>query len=70
MSKKHFIQLANSIARSPTPFTQEQLNLIADFCQSQNPRFDRHRWLHYIKTQEIQACSPPQSPSANHSQPS
>jgi hypothetical protein len=68
MSKKHFIQLANSIARSPTPFTQEQINIIADFCQSQNPRFDRDRFLHYIKTQEIEACSRQQSRSASHSQ--
>ena len=33
-------------------FTDEQFNficeLLADFCQSQNPRFNRERWLGYI----------------------
>ena len=69
MSKKHFIDLAKRIARSPIPFTQDQLTIIADFCQSHFPRFDRNRWLHYIKTQEVQACSPPQSRSASPSLP-
>jgi hypothetical protein len=29
-------------------FTQGQLSTLANFCQSQNPRFNRKRWLSYI----------------------
>ncbi len=58
MSKKHFIALADmikrhnvqgdSLAGPSTPFTQDQLNALALFCESQNPRFLPHRWLAYI----------------------
>lgn len=53
MSKKDFIALADMIREvntdtSATPFTDWQVGAIADFCQSQNPRFDRKRWLDYI----------------------
>jgi hypothetical protein len=56
MSKRHFIQLADiirnynktaEIVDSP-PFIEGQIFALADFCQSQNPRFDRERWLGYI----------------------
>jgi hypothetical protein len=53
MSKKHFIALAdvvkghNANGERPT-FSQEGIRVLADFCQSQNPRFNRQRWLEYI----------------------
>ena len=53
MSKKDFIALADIIRKvnaddSATPFTDFQIDELADFCQSQNPNFDRYRWLDYI----------------------
>jgi hypothetical protein len=47
MSKKQFIKLAEAI-RSNGSFTQTQIECLADFCQSQNPRFMRGRWLAFI----------------------
>jgi hypothetical protein len=35
MTKKHFIALAD-------------VNALADFCHSQNPNFNRSRWMGYI----------------------
>ncbi len=53
MTKKHFIALADDIRRHnrwhDEPFTRLQLAVIADFCRSVNPRFDRERWLRYIE---------------------
>ena len=61
MSKKHFIALADAIrnhnkevecfnitGRTRMAFNDEQLRTLADFCKSQNPRFNRERWLGYI----------------------
>lgn len=57
MTKKHFIALANAIRENNRNdgagtlrgiFNDEQLNVLADFCQSQNPNFNRERWLAYI----------------------
>jgi hypothetical protein len=61
MSKKHFIELADTIRRynantfppgtnivSPLQFGHTQLLALADFCQAQNPNFNRDRWLSYI----------------------
>ena len=61
MTKKHFIALANAIREHNTVkrnvfgknaermcFNVEQLDALADFCQSQNPNFNRERWLSYI----------------------
>lgn len=63
MTKKHFISLADTIKahNSPswldrdalerlglTPFTPDQLQTLADFCATQNPNFNRGRWLDYI----------------------
>lgn len=59
MTKKHFIELANRIKAFNAPlvdparllandFTPNQIMVLADFCQSMNPRFDRQRWLDYI----------------------
>lgn len=68
MTKKHFIQLADTIkAQRPNPenakkgtsirdFIDGQLtqweqmrDAIANFCQAQNPNFNRQRWLDYIE---------------------
>lgn len=50
MSKKHFIALAEFIRgnRFSARFGERELKVLADFCQSQNPRFNRERWLGYI----------------------
>lgn len=55
MKKKELIALADAIKRanstlsSPTnQFSAIQIELLADFCQSQNPAFKRERWLSYI----------------------
>lgn len=50
MSKKDFIALADHIREDPSLqlLNQEQLEALADFCHSQNPRFLRQRWLGYI----------------------
>lgn len=58
MSKKDFIALADAIkayqnlTSEGLPlmqiFTDNQIKMLADFCQSQNPRFNRYRWLAYI----------------------
>jgi hypothetical protein len=56
MSKKDFIALADSIKAHNkwaglddiSPFRKQHIDVLADFCQSQNPRFKRDRWLAYI----------------------
>lgn len=55
MSKKDFIALADAIKAhdngnpfSRFEFTADQIRTLADFCQSQNPNFNRDRWLGYI----------------------
>lgn len=53
MSKKDFIELADHIRFSMgdegIEWTEEQLNVLASFCGTQNCRFLRQRWLAYIK---------------------
>lgn len=65
MTKKHFIALADHlrlewegklgayVTKHPNPSAAVVSHLIveslADFCQSQNARFDRERWLGYIR---------------------
>lgn len=53
MSKKHFIAMADAIigfnSSSDRPFTEDQLNALARFCQSQNSNFNWSRWMSYIK---------------------
>ena len=61
MTKKDFIALADAIRDTnlgfrqrvnvsrPPPFTPSQIDVLADFCASQNQRFDRERWLGYIR---------------------
>lgn len=55
MSKKDFIALANEIrdhnecgGNGTVKFSSTHINRLADFCQSQNPNFNRERWLGYI----------------------
>lgn len=58
MSKKHFVALADAIrefnnlhaegSTTANHFDTQQLDAIADFCQSQNANFNRERWLAYI----------------------
>ncbi len=53
MTKRHFIALADAIKTvqadtCATPFTEFQIQSLADFCQSQNSNFNRERWLDYI----------------------
>jgi len=58
MTKKHFIALADTIighnedakaCHAPNSvFKGSQLTALADFCQAQNPQFNRERWLSYI----------------------
>lgn len=59
MSKKHFIALADAIkdheykarimGQHFTGFTQDQIEMLADFCQTTNPNFKRQRWLGYVR---------------------
>jgi hypothetical protein len=57
MTKKTFIALADSIREHNvvsgnntdyTAFTTNQIEALADFCQSQNSNFNRDRFLGYI----------------------
>lgn len=56
MTRKHFIALANAIRahnrycvfNGEPVFLHEHLVTLADFCQSQNPMFNRQRWLDFI----------------------
>ena len=61
MTKKNFIALADAIrtrrlsdraldvvSNFAEPFTEKQLELLANFCANQNPNFNRERWLGYI----------------------
>lgn len=55
MTKKNFIALADHIKqynqlaiKGESKFTHLQINRLAEFCEEQNPRFDRERWLAYI----------------------
>jgi hypothetical protein len=58
MTKKHFIELANTIrdenahresAGLPLMFDKAAQIALADFCIQQNPQFRRGRWLDYIE---------------------
>ena len=55
MTKKDFIALADAI-RDHGPhrghraeFSPSELETLARFCHSRNPRFNRERWLGYIR---------------------
>ena len=57
MTKKHFIALADRIIKANDNYFDASydplypdtvIEDLADFLQSQNPRFNRERWLGYI----------------------
>lgn len=57
MTKKHFIQLADHIreanarreaGRLPPMYDGAAIESLADYCWSQNRRFNRTRWIDYI----------------------
>ncbi len=48
MSKKHFIRLADYLRNNREAFDFVAIARLADFCQEQNPNFNRKRWLSYI----------------------
>ncbi len=58
MTKKHFIALADAIrefnqytlegSKTANHFDTQQISVLADFCRSSNPNFNRERWLSYI----------------------
>jgi hypothetical protein len=48
MSKKHFIELADTIRRNPQAFTPEAIQALAAFCAAQSNAFNRTRWLDYV----------------------
>ena len=54
MTNKHFIKLAdwikyfNEIHKGEVQFTDRHINLLAQFCESCNPNFNRQLWLDYI----------------------
>ena len=48
MSKRDFIELADVIKSDINDFHDGTIERLADFCASQNPRFNRVRWLDYI----------------------
>lgn len=55
MTKKEFIALADLISKTNSDdydgdasFTYAEQEALADFCASQNSRFQRKRWFDYI----------------------
>ena len=57
MTKKHFIALADALSAekpgsgwNPNKLVQWELDVkaVANVCQSQNPNFNRERWLAYV----------------------
>ena len=58
MTEQNFIALADRIRNwqawakvEPYHFVelyQNHIEMLADFCQDQNPGFDRQRWLDYV----------------------
>ena len=49
MTKQHFIALVDWIRRArQAGYTDDVIKSIADFLSTQNPRFNRERWLDYV----------------------
>ena len=51
MTKKHFIALADAIVsgtKTGVPFDERHIMQLADFCEAQNPNFNRSRWVDYV----------------------
>ncbi len=52
MTKKTLVALADYLRDSCghcEPFTERQIEHLANFCNPQNPRFKRERWLAYVR---------------------
>lgn len=54
LTKKDFIVLADYISgfnkyAVGARFTTNQITVLANFCEQQNPNFNRERWISYIK---------------------
>lgn len=52
MTKKHFIKLADYLKDTEgycEPFTDKQIEHLANFCHSFNPSFNTSRFLGYVK---------------------
>jgi hypothetical protein len=51
MTKKHLIRFAEYISDTTgycEPFTQKQIEHLANFCHETNPKFNRERWISFI----------------------
>jgi hypothetical protein len=54
MTKKDLVALADALrlhnrtADGRTEFTPDHLRVLANFCASQDPNFNRQRWIDYI----------------------
>lgn len=48
MSKKHFISIGRAIRENGT-FTESQLETLSEEFKRINPRFNRSRWIGFIK---------------------
>lgn len=49
MTKKHFIALADALRNNGVnEFEPQVIEILADFCQSRNPRLNCARWITYI----------------------
>lgn len=48
MGKKQLVALADELRRVPGGVPAEVLDAICRFCQAQNPRFMRERFLNYL----------------------
>ena len=50
MTKKHFIALVDTVKdiKARKCNMERTIELLADFCASQNPRFKRERWISYV----------------------
>jgi hypothetical protein len=74
MTKKHFIRLAEYIRDSQqyagVAFTNAQIAHLADFCHEANPRFNRQRWIGYIKGANGKNGGKPLPPKSHHYPPS
>jgi hypothetical protein len=42
------LRLHNRAADGPTDFTPDHLRVLADFCASQDPNFNREWWIDYV----------------------
>jgi len=42
------LRIHNRAAYGPTEFTPDHLRVLADFFASQDPNFDRDRWIDYV----------------------